>query len=299
MMTPSAVFRNIDTFDSCMLRAEFPHIDLLQLSPGSFRGRLFSSQMETCRLTVGCFNQAVLCEGCYNADTLHLGFILSPGHSAVVQAHKYDNGTLTLHRNAITMHEVFPADLTWVDIAIPEKFAVLVTKKLSGLSQLFLKGARESLAPLIQWVNAVLASPARPPVESKLQAVVTELIASRLANHEYQQTFTAGDRFRMHLLDVTHECVQKHDHPQLLAEICTAIGMKPRTVQKYFHEIYGMGPTEYFRIRHLNGARAEFFMGADTVSEVAYRWKFAHLGRFAGRYKIHFGESPKTTIGRV
>ncbi|WP_414688000.1 helix-turn-helix domain-containing protein [Mycobacterium sp.] len=33
-----------------------------------------------------------------------------------------------------------------------------------------------------------------------------------------------------------------------------------------------------------------------TVSDTAYRWGFAHLGRFAVAYRNKFGESPSETL---
>jgi len=33
-----------------------------------------------------------------------------------------------------------------------------------------------------------------------------------------------------------------------------------------------------------------------TVSAVAHRWGFAHLGRFASAYRARFGESPSVTL---
>jgi len=296
----SPILRKLDAFDPYLLHTFFPQIDLLQLSPGSFQGWLFSAQMENCRITAGSFNQSVLCEGRYNPDTFHAGFILSSGHSAVVQAHEYNDGTLTIHRNAIALHEVFPANLAWVDVSIPEKtiptkLPASTIEKIGECSQIFLMGSRDDLKPIAQWVNEYIGSPTRPPAESELQAIMNRLLSDRLDYHKAKQSFTEGDLFRMHLLNVTHELIRTRNCSQSLAEICKSIGMKPRTVQKYFHEIYGMGPTEYFRMRRLNGARNDLLGGTANVSEVALRWEFSHLGRFAGRYKTHFGESPKET----
>jgi len=278
-------------------------MDLIQLSPGRFHGWIFSAQMAHCRIAIGSFNQAVICEGNYNSDTLHIGFILSPGHSAVVQAHEYNDGSLTIHRNAIGTQEVFPPDLTWVDIAIPEKkihqtIPPFTTEKLAKLSQVFLKGSRSSLTALIQWIDDALDFPDQSPKESELLTTVNELLFNRVVYQDSKPDFTSGDPFRMHIIKVTHELMQKKDTPPSLADICDAIGMKPRTLQKYFHEIYGMGPTEYIRIRRLNKARSNLLTGSDNVGDVAYRWQFYHLGRFAGRYKTHFAESPKETMAQ-
>jgi len=294
--------QTFDSFDSRILHTDFSQIDLIQLSPGRFHGWMFSAQMAHCRIAVGSFNQAIICEGNYNPDTLHIGFILSPGHSAVVQAHEYDDGTLTIHRNAIGMHEVFPPDLTWVNISIPEKklpqtIPPFTIEKLAGLSQIFMKGSRSSLTALIQWIDNALDFPDQCPKEDDLLTTVNELLFNRVVYQDSDPDFTTGDTFRMHLIEATHQLIQKKDNPPSLAEICKAIGMKPRTLQKYFQEIYGMGPTEYIRIRRLNEARSDLLTGSNNVGDVAYRWQFYHLGRFAGRYKTHFAESPKETLG--
>ena len=296
--------QRFDGFDSQLLHAELPQMDLFQLSPGPFEGWLFSAPMENCRIAAGGFNQAVLVEGHYNPDTFHVGFILSLGHSAIVQAHEYDNGTLTIHRNAVAMHELFPAHLAWVDIAIPEKnvqkkLLPSISERVEGHSQIFLTGSRKTLDPIIQWVNRYIDTPNPPPSEGQLQSIVSELLSDRLDYHDSEHSFTEGDLFRMHLLEVTHKLArEKKPYSLSLGEICKAIDMKPRTVQKYFHEIYGMGPTEYFRMRRLNHVRTDLLQGGDSVSEIALRWGFNHLGRFSGTYKTHFGESPKTTLQR-
>ncbi len=300
-------FQKFDTFDPRILHRAFPEMDLFQLSPGTFRGWIFFSQGQHCRITAGNFNQSTLCEGHYNRDSIHLGFILSLGHTAVVQARRYDNGTLTLHQNSIAMHEVFPPDLTWVDIAIPKQAASQVMppeimKEIAGHSQLFLQGDRETLAPLIQWISDTLAFPEQRPTESQLLDSINQVLRKRLDALTCQPSepaFTEGDQFRMHIIHVIHKLKKESITVCSLSEICAAANMKPRTVQKYFHEIYGLGPTEYFRIRRLNLAHADLLTGANKVIEVAQQRKFPHLGRFAGRYKKHFGESPSSTLKRA
>jgi AraC family ethanolamine operon transcriptional activator len=84
-----------------------------------------------------------------------------------------------------------------------------------------------------------------------------------------------------------------------LDEICRATRINRRTLQHYFKEMYGMGPTEYFRVRRLNGVRNDLLRAQKdeiTVSGIAEQWGFSHMGRFSQHYKRHFGESPSKTL---
>jgi len=241
---------------------------------------------------------------------LNIGFILNPEYSAVVQAHEYDAGAVSVDWGAVPMHEIFPANMVWANIYAPEKAVMegiqYSKKQLQTTPHFVTTGCREELIPLADLVNEFIERPNEGQnenesrMEDRLRVALRNLLSTRFDARVHEQPFATGNLFRMRLLKEAHKLARKHKHqPLSLGEICAAVGMKPRTVQKYFREIYGMGPTEYFRVRRLNGARTDLLTGAASVSEVALRWEFPHLGRFAGRYKAHFGESPKETRKRA
>ena len=62
-----------------------------------------------------------------------------------------------------------------------------------------------------------------------------------------------------------------------------------------------MPPARYLRRRRLNGVRGEFRSpdGAPArVTDIAMRWGFWELGRFASEYRALFGELPSDTLAR-
>jgi len=297
-------------FEPGMVHTDFPGIDLLQLEAGSLQGWVFSAMIGPYHVNAGSFNRTLLYEGHYNPDRLHIGFILNPGYSAVVQAHEYDAGTVSVDRGAVPMHEIFPANMAWVNIYAPENTVMegvqYSKKQLQATPHFVITDCREELVPLAKLINEFVGgsnddqNENESQKEDRLRATLHNLLSSRFDARMYEEPFATGNLFRMHLLEEAHKLARKHKHkPLSLGEICKAAGMKQRTVQKYFREIYGMGPTEYFRVRRLNGARTDLLNGATSISKVALRWEFPHLGRFAGSYKTLFGESPKTTKDRV
>lgn len=60
-----------------------------------------------------------------------------------------------------------------------------------------------------------------------------------------------------------------------------------------------MAPTAWLRMRRLNLARQALLRarpGETTVADVAMRYSFWHLGRFAEAYRTLFLESPSQTL---
>lgn len=89
------------------------------------------------------------------------------------------------------------------------------------------------------------------------------------------------------------------DVPPTVIDICASIGVSERALQYAFREYVGLSPTVYFRMCRLNRVRATLAASdrqKTTVTQVAIRFGFLHLGRFAGDYKKMFGEMPSVTL---
>ncbi|GIE86235.1 AraC family transcriptional regulator [Actinoplanes regularis] len=83
------------------------------------------------------------------------------------------------------------------------------------------------------------------------------------------------------------------------AELAAIAGVGVRVLQDAFRQHVGMSPMAYLRRLRLDGVHAELSRsdpGTASVSEIAYRWGFTHLGRFAGAYRSRFGVSPSATL---
>ena len=61
-----------------------------------------------------------------------------------------------------------------------------------------------------------------------------------------------------------------------------------------------LGLTGYVKNRRLDRVRAELADAVPNsgvgVTDIATRWGFTHLGRFAAIYRARFGESPSETL---
>lgn len=93
-----------------------------------------------------------------------------------------------------------------------------------------------------------------------------------------------------------------HEHPErpwTAAELATVAGVSVRGLQDGFHRHHGVSPMTYVRGVRLRRAHDELRTRGGAVAEVAARWGFTHLGRFARAHREAFGETPAATARRA
>lgn len=86
-----------------------------------------------------------------------------------------------------------------------------------------------------------------------------------------------------------------------VVDICVALGVSERTLRYAFQEYVGLSPLVYLRACRLNRVRAALTASEPqevTVTQIAMRHGFVHLGRFSGDYRRMFGVTPSETLNR-
>jgi transcriptional regulator GlxA family with amidase domain len=86
--------------------------------------------------------------------------------------------------------------------------------------------------------------------------------------------------------------------PEVLARNA---GVSVRTLHAAFHEQLGESPMAYVRRIRLGRVRAELLRSDPSkvrVTDVAAKWGFFHLSRFAEQYREQFNELPSATLHR-
>lgn len=85
-----------------------------------------------------------------------------------------------------------------------------------------------------------------------------------------------------------------------LADLAAAAGTSVRSLQASFAEYLGVSPTVYLRRVRLARAHRELTQAEPgnrcSVADVAYRWGFGHVPRFAAAYRERYGVPPSHTL---
>lgn len=114
---------------------------------------------------------------------------------------------------------------------------------------------------------------------------------------------SAVDRSRaFHVCRMARATVEQHladDVLPTILDLCARVGVSERTLQYAFRTYVDMTPVAYLRACRLNRVRAVLRASdptATTITAVAVRFGFLHLGRFSRDYRRQFGELPSQTL---
>ena len=138
---------------------------------------------------------------------------------------------------------------------------------------------------------------ARAIEQGLIQALVTCLTTAKARTEGYTKRHHARIMVRF------EEVLAEHlSRPLHMPELCDRIVVSDRTLRSCCAEFLGMTPTQYVLLRRLKEVRralCDAHPDKVKVAEVADRFGFTQLGRFAGTYRATFGEAPSTTLKRI
>ncbi|WP_458248217.1 AraC family transcriptional regulator [Streptomyces sp. MAI_2237] len=140
----------------------------------------------------------------------------------------------------------------------------------------------------------------RPLIRGRLEQALLEGVLLA-AEHSYRGELDAPPppmrpAAVKRVMDAVQEMPAEPYDAARLAEIAR---VSVRTLQEAFRKHVGMPPMAYVtevRLQRVRGQLRASVPGTTTVADVAHQWGFAHLGRFARRYRERFGESPSQTL---
>ena len=90
--------------------------------------------------------------------------------------------------------------------------------------------------------------------------------------------------------------------PLHLLDLCKSASVTEHSVRNAFRHVYGATPCRHLREFRMREARKALLAPGPkdkTVTDIAMRFGFFEIGRFAVRYRLTYGESPSTTLRRA
>ena len=140
----------------------------------------------------------------------------------------------------------------------------------------------------------------QPLLAAEIQhLIVTGLLWGQPSNYS-EALRTPGPPPRPRTVKIVIDLID--DEPErawTISDLARAAGISVRALEDGFHRYVGISPRAYLRNCRLDRVHDELLAsppGVTSVGDVAFRWGFAHLGRFANAYRQRFGANPSDTL---
>jgi AraC-like DNA-binding protein len=178
----------------------------------------------------------------------------------------------------------------------PPPDALLVTPSPAAMAKL--QRLHATAARLAEGAPEVIA---HPEAARGIEQALIEAMVDSLVSRDVRENTLALAQHAVVMRRFRRIVEQNPEYPLYIPEICKAVGVSSRTLQACCHEHLGMGPKHYLLLRRMHLAKRALRHSAPdrgSVTEIATRYGFWQLGRFAVEYQCLFGESPSATLGR-
>lgn len=286
-----------------------------QLSPGSFEGRVVDIWFKGLQIFRETTNRSVSQSGTSWSGCYVVGIPVSMKGAGLFSRQVLTRDSMLTFHSEQEFTLTTPENFDVVAVAIPEAtlLEALQPRSEAELASLFPKSPSvlvtapgqldELRSCLLSIFDPVTFEPellAYPQVQKAMSSAVIGHLAEVLSSASQAPLPSRSFKGRCQVVKEATDFALTHTaEPITVADLCQKFNISRRMLNYCFQEVLDTNPVQYLRSLRLNGARRELrecVGNPQAIRDIAGKWGFWHLSRFAGEYRALFGELPSETL---
>jgi len=229
----------------------------------------------------------------WNGKEAQPGALLNFNNGRMNGVNPGDFGGYTLSFDEELLHQVAES----LDIDIPSSNQDLPFWNPHGAEH-------NHLRRILRFIERGSVNREKPIQHSVSEAFNIDLAASivRIIGQGHVQAGRTNTPFRASVLRRALDLINDTNQPPMsVTEVCQTIGTSLSTLERAFTAEFGVSPKVYLKSRRLASVRRDVLKSEpdSLIADIANRWGFWHMGRFAADYRKQFGELPSQTLQRL
>jgi AraC-like DNA-binding protein len=311
-MSGSEIFAFTEPDDFAAVLGEIGSTELLVVGRGLFRARMTRMILSHMRLSSVEEQLASIAFVAPPLGTVRVFFPIGTSSFPVYGGMRAETGMIVTHTAGEGVHVRLDGACRWADILLSTGYLARYQRAIAGTlfalppGSQFWRPRREAFSQLAKLHAAAIrvteARPGKAPgVEAArgLEQELTEALIECLVRNAVVPS-SASSRRHAELMAQFEALVRADCAGRLsVAEIGAELGVADRTIRICCQQHLNMGPSRYLRARRMQLVRRALRRAdpSDTsVAQIARRYGFGELGRFAASYRARFGELPSATL---
>jgi len=236
--------------------------------------------------------------------------LLSGSDPAIFQGRPVESGDVLLMAGGREHELICHGAFNTVVATLPNSGAYLTTagNSFDMTNSSVVKGA--GAARLGEWLERVLHEPPGFPgagvaadladIQDEMARKCVELVCVRdhVAREAKPYERVRATQIFATLRAFVIDHLRVHDEIPTLALVVDKLGISIRTLEYTCKSLLKVSPQRYLTCWRLHCARRDIRAQAESgsITDIALKWGFSHLGRFSIAYRELFGERPSSTL---
>ena len=286
-----------------------------QLSPGNFEGRVVDIRFKGLQIFRETTNRSVSQSGSCWDGCFVVGIPVSMKGTGLFSRQVLTRDSLLTFHSGQEFSLTSPEEFDIVALAINKETLIetMYPEGHEGMPSIFPSGPTVMVADLQrldELRNCLLAifDPASfepsllryPQVQRAMSSAIIGHLAEVLqaSNRAPLPTRSFAGRCQV-VREATDYAMSNTAEPITVADLCEKLNISRRMLNYCFQDALDLNPVQYLRSLRLNGVRRDLRDpdgGGLQIRDVAAKWGFWHLPRFAAEYRALFGELPSETV---
>ena len=237
-------------------------------------------------------------------DSFAIVVIEACGDKACFGRMKLHTGDILFFDNSYPSNFIINTMIQFTVINIPKK---MLGSRLSALSKILGHSIHDTDALYVITLNEIWKRFTDPSdteknvqqfieAEEEIFAVIVKLLSEQTPTIP---KLTSGEKIALEIRD---QVLGHMDGKISIRSLAEEYDVSEQTLQNSFKSLFGFTPKQFFHSLKLNQAYHDLQKSdpeQTTVSEVALKWGFVHMGRFSAYYEELFGEYPSVTLNKT
>ncbi|AJP48891.1 hypothetical protein PG1C_11560 [Rugosibacter aromaticivorans] len=286
-----------------------------QMTPGAFDGKVVEMWIKGMQIFRATANRSVCQSGHFWKNYRVIGMPLEMSSMGLLSKQAITLDTLFTFQSELGFSLSTPEEFDAIAIAIPDTTLekLMVERGIGSIRRLMgdtMNVLRPNPDKLVELRNCLTSAldPRNfrqellhdPQAQQTMRSTIIDHVLETLRSAQPAPMRTRSFKAHSHLV---HEAINlalaNASEPPTVAGLCRRLKVSQRMLNYSFLETVGTAPLQYLRSRRLNGVRRDLRATSArpvTIGDVADRWGFRHLPRFAAEYRSLFGELPSETL---
>ena len=270
-----------------------------ELKPDSINGIYKILALPNMQIAYTHMGGAIMYDFISPEDTVSFSVVEYNSHKICLDEMKLHTADIAIIESTKQYNFMYNGEVKLLDVSIKKKAHASLFEKLLSTVNMHYHDVDGEMAQLLHSIITSYADKNNLSLTTLLeieQRVCTAMLALVSTQVAKSTTLSKSEKIA---LNVKEQIIHHMDVKINIKALAQEHKISERSLQTAFKKLFGFTPVEFLRLMKLNLVHHELMKNDETkttVSRIASKWGFNHMGRFSGFYTELFGENPSVTL---